>query len=89
MFFCNEFRYMLKNPQHWHPNHTVVVKDIEDVNKIKFALYPNHTLNFQDWVEKNRRRTELVMEMKRIFEDLKINYSLLPQTVHLFPVEGR
>ncbi|XP_023524086.1 mechanosensitive ion channel protein 10-like [Cucurbita pepo subsp. pepo] len=81
-------RYLEKNPQHWHPNHSVVVKEIEDVNKIKFALYSNHTMNFQDWTEKNRRRTELVMELKRIFEELKINYNLLPQTVHLFPAEG-
>ncbi|CAK9317594.1 unnamed protein product [Citrullus colocynthis] len=81
-------RYLEKNPQHWHPNHSVVVQEIESVNKIKIALYTNHTMNFQDWTEKNRRRTELVMELKRIFEELKINYNLLPQTVHLFPVEG-
>ncbi|KAA0064530.1 mechanosensitive ion channel protein 10-like [Cucumis melo var. makuwa] len=81
-------RYLEENPQHWYPNHNVVVKEIENVNKIKIALYTNHTMNFQDWAEKNRRRTELVMELKRIFEELKINYNLLPQTVHLFPVEG-
>ncbi|XP_038897085.1 mechanosensitive ion channel protein 10-like [Benincasa hispida] len=80
-------RYLEKNPQHWHPNHSVVVKEIENVNKIKIALFAKHTMNFQDWSEKNRRRTELVMELKRIFEELKINYNLLPQTVHLFPVQ--
>lgn len=83
-----DFRYLEKNSQHWHPNHDVVVKEIEDVNKIKIALYVNHTLNFQEWAEKNRRRTELVMELKKIFEELNINYNLLPQTVHLFPVEA-
>ncbi|XP_008452778.2 mechanosensitive ion channel protein 10-like [Cucumis melo] len=78
-------RYLEDDPQHWYPNHSVVVKEIENVNKIKIALYTNHTMNFQDWTEKNRRRTELMMELKRIFEELKINYNLLPQTVHLFP----
>uniref|UniRef100_A0A0A0L0V0 Mechanosensitive ion channel MscS domain-containing protein n=1 Tax=Cucumis sativus TaxID=3659 RepID=A0A0A0L0V0_CUCSA len=81
-------RYLEDNPQHWYPNHSVVVQEIENVNKIKIALYTNHTMNFQDWTEKNQRRTELVMELKRIFEELKINYNLLPQTVHLFPIEG-
>ncbi|XWS17600.1 hypothetical protein CRYUN_Cryun33cG0080900 [Craigia yunnanensis] len=67
----------------WHPNHLVVVKEIEDVNKLKMALYCNHTMNFQEFREKNRRRTELVIELKRIFEELGIRYNLLPQHVNL------
>lgn len=61
----------------------MVVKEIENVNKIKFALYCNHTMNFQEFEEKNRRRTELMIELKRIFEELNIEYNLLPQKVHL------
>ena len=76
-------RYLERNYHYWHPNHNVVVKEIEDVNKIKMALFFNHTMNFQDYGEKSRRRTELVLEMKRIFEDLGISYDLLPQKVHL------
>ncbi|KAG9135220.1 hypothetical protein Leryth_013506 [Lithospermum erythrorhizon] len=76
-------KYLEKNSQHWHPNHSVVVKEIENVNKIKMALYMNHTMNFQDFPEKNRRRTTLVLEMKTIFEELGIRYDLLPQEVHL------
>ncbi|KAG8375729.1 hypothetical protein BUALT_Bualt10G0130700 [Buddleja alternifolia] len=76
-------KYLEKNPQHWHPNHNVVVKEIENVNKIKMALFFNHTMNFHDFGEKSRRRTELVLEMKRFFEELNIRYDLLPQEVHL------
>ncbi|KAG8381766.1 hypothetical protein BUALT_Bualt05G0006800 [Buddleja alternifolia] len=76
-------KYLEKNPQHWHPNHNVVVKEIENVNKIKMALFFNHTMNFQDFPEKSRRKTILVLEMKRIFEELNITYDLLPQEVHL------
>ncbi|GAA0161843.1 ion channel [Lithospermum erythrorhizon] len=76
-------KYLEKNSQHWHPNHSVVVKEIENVNKIKMALYMNHTMNFQDMGEKNRRRTILVLEMKKFFEELGIRYDLLPQEVHL------
>lgn len=61
----------------------MVVKEIENVNKIKMALFFNHTMNFQNYGEKNRRRSELVLEMKRIFEELNIKYDLLPQEVHL------
>ncbi|KAK8351567.1 hypothetical protein V6Z12_A05G041400 [Gossypium hirsutum] len=67
----------------WRPNHLVVVKEIENVNKLKMALFCNHTMNFQDFREKNRRRTELVLELKRIFEELGIRYNLLPQHVNL------
>ncbi|GMN74253.1 hypothetical protein TIFTF001_056189 [Ficus carica] len=76
-------KYIEKNPLHWHPNHSVVVVEIENVNKLKMALYVNHTITFQEYGEKNKRRTELVMEIKRIFEELNIKYYLLPQTVHL------
>ncbi|KAK1414128.1 hypothetical protein QVD17_29869 [Tagetes erecta] len=76
-------KYLEKNPQLWHPNHNFVVKEIENVNKIKMALFFNHTMNFQDYSEKNKRRTELVLELKKLFEELKIKCNLLPQQVHL------
>ncbi|KAJ7966374.1 Mechanosensitive ion channel protein [Quillaja saponaria] len=76
-------KYLERNPHHWHPNHGVLVKEIDNVNKIKMALYVNHTMNFQEWGEKNRRRTELVIELKKIFEELNIRCSLLPLAVHL------
>ncbi|CAN1147917.1 Mechanosensitive ion channel protein 10 [Linum perenne] len=76
-------KYLENNPQHWHPNHGIVVKEIENLNKLKMALYCNHTMNFQEYAEKNKRRTELMMEIKKIFEELCIKYYLLPQHVHL------
>ncbi|KAF8388752.1 hypothetical protein HHK36_025432 [Tetracentron sinense] len=75
--------YIESKPQHWKPNHSVVVKEIENVNKLKMALYVNHTINFQNFGEKNNRRSELVIELKKIFEELTIKYHLLPQEVHL------
>ncbi|KAL3744548.1 hypothetical protein ACJRO7_013766 [Eucalyptus globulus] len=82
-------KYLEKNPQHWHLNHNLIVSEIENVNEIKMGLYVNHTMNFQDFAEKGRRRTELVMELKRIFEDLNIRYNLLPQQVHLYQIEDK
>ncbi|KAL1834527.1 mechanosensitive ion channel protein 10 isoform X2 [Daucus carota subsp. sativus] len=76
-------KYLERTPQYWHPNHNLVVKEIENVNKIKMALFFNHTMNFQEFGEKNRRRSELVIEMKKIFEELGIKYNLLPQEVQV------
>ncbi|XP_057438307.1 mechanosensitive ion channel protein 10-like [Lotus japonicus] len=75
--------YLESRPQHWRPNHSVIVKDIENVNKMKMALYVTHTINFQNYVDKNSRRSELVLELKKNLEDLSIKYHLLPQEVHL------
>lgn len=66
----------------------MVVKEIENVNKIQMALYVNHTMSYQDYGERNNRRTELMIEMKKIFEELKIKYNLLPQVVNLNHVTG-
>ncbi|GJR29526.1 mechanosensitive ion channel protein 10-like protein [Tanacetum coccineum] len=63
-------QYLEKNPQMWHPNHNFVMKEIENVNKIKMALFFNHTMYFQDYGEKNKRRSELVLELKKFFSSL-------------------
>ncbi|GMQ06001.1 hypothetical protein CsSME_00050768 [Camellia sinensis var. sinensis] len=70
--------YLESKPQHWRPNHSVQVKDIEDVNKMKMALFVNHTINFQNYVERGNRRSDLVLELKKIFEELGIKFHLLP-----------
>ncbi|XP_062091117.1 mechanosensitive ion channel protein 10-like [Humulus lupulus] len=73
--------YLERKPQHWRPSHSVVVKDIQDVNKMTIALYVTHTINFQNYGDKSSRRSDLVLELKRIFEELGIKYRLLPQEI--------
>ncbi|XP_015571684.2 mechanosensitive ion channel protein 10 [Ricinus communis] len=75
--------YLESKPQHWRPGHSVQVKEIEDVNKMKMALYVNHTINFQNAADRGNRRSDLVLEMKKYFEELGIRYHLLPQEVRL------
>ncbi|GAB2276511.1 hypothetical protein Dimus_011232, partial [Dionaea muscipula] len=75
--------YLEQNLHFSHPQHNVVVKEIENVNKIKMAIFVNHTINFQDFAEKNKRRSELVLELKKIFEVLDIKYNLLPQEISI------
>ncbi|XP_056166920.1 mechanosensitive ion channel protein 10-like isoform X1 [Syzygium oleosum] len=75
--------YLESKPKHWRPGHNVVVKEIEDVNKLKLGLYVTHTINFQNYGDKNSRRSELVLELKKIFEELDSKYRLLPQEVQI------
>ncbi|KAJ4910753.1 Mechanosensitive ion channel protein 9 [Raphanus sativus] len=75
--------YLVHNPQNWYPNFLFLVDAIENVNKLNLNLIVTHTINFQLFVEKRLRRTELVIAVKRILEELEIEYTLLPQDVHL------
>ncbi|XP_058086346.1 mechanosensitive ion channel protein 10-like [Magnolia sinica] len=78
--------YIESKPKHWQSKHSVVVKEIQDVNKMKIGLHILHTMNHQNYGEKNSRRSEFVFELKQIFENLSIKYNLLPQEVHLTQV---
>ncbi|GLT81133.1 hypothetical protein SLA2020_525360 [Shorea laevis] len=80
---ANIKEYLESKSEHWRPGHNVVVKDIEDLNKMKMVLYVTHTINFQNYGDKNSRRSELVLELKKIFESLGIKYRLLPQEVQV------
>ncbi|CAH8286022.1 unnamed protein product [Eruca vesicaria subsp. sativa] len=75
--------YLVQNPQNWYPELMLLVKAIENVNKLNLNLVVTHTINFQNYGEKNLRRTGLVIALKQILEDLEIDYTLLPQDVQL------
>lgn len=76
-------RYLESKPKHWSPKHAVIVREIENVDKMKMALCVQHTMNHQNYGEKNSRRSDLVLELKKIFENLSIKYNFLPQEVHV------
>ncbi|EOA20024.1 hypothetical protein CARUB_v10000298mg [Capsella rubella] len=75
--------YLVANPQHWYPEPLVMVRSIENVNKLVLNVLVQHTINFQVFVEKSIRRTALIIAVKKILEDLEIDYTLLPQDVRL------
>lgn len=75
--------YIEGNPHHWHRDHSVQIKEIEQMNTMKMALFVNHSTNFQDFLQKMNRRTELMLALKKIFEDVDIKYHLLPQELHI------
>ncbi|KAK9697292.1 hypothetical protein RND81_08G027900 [Saponaria officinalis] len=75
--------YIESKPQYWRASHSVHVKDFLNMNTMTMSLHVNHTINFQNCIERSGRRSELVLELKKVFEDLGIRYHLLPQEIHV------
>ncbi|KAI3904381.1 hypothetical protein MKW98_014561 [Papaver atlanticum] len=76
-------KYIDGKPKYWAPKHALYVKQISTLDKLDMCLLVTHTMNYQNYLERQLRRTELIYELKKIFETLQIKYRLLPQQVHL------
>ncbi|GAA0169548.1 hypothetical protein Leryth_003603 [Lithospermum erythrorhizon] len=70
--------YVDSNSDHWYPAPMIVMRDVEDMNRIKWSVWLSHTINFQDMGERWVRRAILVEEMVKIFRELQIEYRVLP-----------
>ncbi|KAL8170541.1 hypothetical protein V2J09_022345 [Rumex salicifolius] len=75
--------YIESRPKFWNPKHAVVVKGIRDLHSMNMAVSVQHTINHQNYGERTARLSDLILEMKRIFETIGIRYTLLPQEIHL------
>ncbi|CAA2986613.1 mechanosensitive ion channel 6-like [Olea europaea subsp. europaea] len=76
-------RYIETKSDHWYPAPLIVIRDVEDMNRLKWSVWPNHTINHQDMGERWLRRALLVEEMVKIFRELDIEYRLLPHDVNI------
>ena len=81
-------RYLESKPHRWNKDHSVLVKDIVNINQMNIGVYVTHTINFQNPERTNIRRSDLLLELKKIFEELHIKYHLLPQEVHLKSIDS-
>ncbi|KAJ4823135.1 hypothetical protein Tsubulata_043135, partial [Turnera subulata] len=71
------------NNHHWHPGAMVVVKDVEDMNRINMSLWVTHRMNHQDMGETWARRTVLVEELINAFREPDIQFRMLPIDVNV------
>ncbi|XP_048133751.1 mechanosensitive ion channel protein 10-like [Rhodamnia argentea] len=71
--------YLDGKPKIWNLGHRVVVKEIGDAGHLKMALCVSHTMNFQNAAERTERRSNLVLELKKILEELHLQKRVLPQ----------
>ncbi|KAI3970247.1 hypothetical protein MKX01_023894 [Papaver californicum] len=76
-------KYIESRPKYWAPKHALYVKQISTLDKLDMCLLVTHTMNYQNYLERQLRRTELIYEMKKIFETLQITYQLLPQQIQV------
>jgi len=61
----------------------VVLRDVDDTNKLKVSIWLRHTLNFQDMGMRWVRRELVLQEMIRVLKDLEIEYRMLPLDVNV------
>ncbi|XP_058225528.1 mechanosensitive ion channel protein 6-like [Rhododendron vialii] len=71
-------RYVETNSNHWHPAPVIVLRGMEDMNRLKYSVWLSHQMNHQDMDKRWMRRTLLVEEMIKIFRELDIEYQMLP-----------
>lgn len=82
-------RYISSQSLHWKETFTLNCMDCSpETRRLKLVLGLTHTMNYQNFGEKTSRRSELMLEMKRLFEDLQVDYHLPPQEVQLKSVDG-
>lgn len=60
-----------------------IFKDVEELNRLKIAVWLTHRMNHQDMGERWSRRSLLVEEMVKIFRELDIQYRLLPIDINV------
>ncbi|KAH7851332.1 hypothetical protein Vadar_009964 [Vaccinium darrowii] len=68
---------------HWYASPTVILMNVEELNKLKMAIWMQHKINHQDMGEKWLRRAQVVEEMVKIFRELDIEYRLLPLDINI------
>ncbi|VAI10644.1 unnamed protein product [Triticum turgidum subsp. durum] len=76
-------RYIDSKKEHWYPGAMVVLRDVDDTNKLKVSIWLRHTLNFQDMGMRFVRRELVLQEMIRVLKDLNIEYRMLPLDVNV------
>ncbi|KAM7521269.1 hypothetical protein LguiB_020231 [Lonicera macranthoides] len=75
--------YVDNKSDHWYPAPMIVLRDMEDMNRLKISVWLSHRMNFQDMGERWVRRALLVEEMIKTFKDLDIEYRMLPVDVNV------
>ncbi|KAL7613498.1 mechanosensitive ion channel protein 6 [Lactuca sativa] len=75
--------YIENKSDHWYPAPMIVLRDVDDMNRLKISIWLSHRINFQDMGERWVRRALLVEEMIKVFRDLDIEYRMLPVDVNV------
>ncbi|KAM3344241.1 mechanosensitive ion channel protein 6-like [Capsicum galapagoense] len=75
--------YIENRKDHWYTSPSVVLMNLEDLNRLKLSVWIRHRINHQDMGEKWLRRAQLVEEMVKIFKEFDIEYRLYPIDINV------
>ncbi|PWZ46407.1 Mechanosensitive ion channel protein 8 [Zea mays] len=75
--------YLDNKKEHWYPGSMVVLRDVDDTNKLKVSIWCRQTINFHDMGMRFERRELLLQEMIKVLRDLEIEYRMLPLDVNV------
>ncbi|KAH0990663.1 hypothetical protein GBA52_002146 [Prunus armeniaca] len=75
--------YIESRSDHWYTAPMLIMRDVEDLNKLKISVWPTHKMNHQDMLGRWTRRSLLIEAMIQVFRELDIEYRLLPLDVNV------
>ncbi|KAH7432464.1 hypothetical protein KP509_07G023800 [Ceratopteris richardii] len=76
-------KYITSKPGHWSRDFELLVKDVENNNKMTMRLQVSHTINYNNPGERQIRRSDLILEVKKILQELGFAYHLPVQGIRL------
>ncbi|MCL7046383.1 hypothetical protein MKW94_006873 [Papaver nudicaule] len=74
--------------EHWYPGPMIVVRDVDDLNRLKISIWFCHRMNFQDMGERFVRRALVVEEMIKVLRELDMEYRMLPLDINVRNLPG-
>ncbi|KAH7663326.1 hypothetical protein IHE45_14G046000 [Dioscorea alata] len=75
--------YIQSKKEHWYPTPTVMLKDVDDMNRLKVAVWLRHRMNHQDMGLRWQRREMVLQEMIKVLRELDIEFRMLPLDVNV------
>ncbi|XP_076931250.1 mechanosensitive ion channel protein 6-like isoform X2 [Bidens hawaiensis] len=81
-------KYVNSKSDYWFDDPTIVVKGVDDMNTLKMVVWPKHVVNHHYMSQRWERRSELILEIIKVFKDLEIDFKLPALSVNIGNIEG-
>ncbi|KAK2638678.1 hypothetical protein Ddye_026473 [Dipteronia dyeriana] len=73
----------IEEKYHWYLSPLFIFKEVEELNRVRIAIWLTHKMNHQDMGVRWVRRAHLVEEFVRFFQKLDIQYRLFPFDINV------
>ncbi|XWS67692.1 hypothetical protein CRYUN_Cryun04dG0027600 [Craigia yunnanensis] len=75
--------YIENRKEHWCTAPMVILKELDELNRMKIAVWLTHKINHQNMGQRWERRARLAEEMVNIFKELDLQYRLRPIDINV------